>query len=288
MDCDFDGIRDSSLRAELCGVRQDYYTSRQEPDDDEDTSSDESAQPLGDAATDESSSQNPRASLLIRKEDEDEEALVSKMLEESCGCSKFNSGPCSKLFDRQNLEEIRSHMLELTNTELDLIVLGQIGASLFTGDLRGHTRGPQAKIERSRNYSNFRYNGYPICLKVFLFLHTIGFKRYSNLLKHYRINGASPRTHGNEKRKPWHAAAYEDKQRAVTFIRNYADVHAMPLPGRLRKHQDYRVMLLPSDMTKRCVYNDYSVASQELTAPEGLEYLAIESFVGSGMKWSLT
>ena len=88
---------------------QDYYTSRQqEPDDDEDTSSDESAQPLDDAANDMNISQNPRASLLIHKEDEDEEAIVSKMLEESRSCSKFNGGPCSKPFDQQNLEQIPS------------------------------------------------------------------------------------------------------------------------------------------------------------------------------------
>ena len=48
------------------------------------------------------------------------------------------------------------------------------------------------------------------------------------------------------------------------FIKNYADVHAMPLPGRLPKHNDFRVMLLPSDVTKRKVYDEYVVASQEI------------------------
>ena len=39
--------------------------------------------------------------------------------------------------------------------------------------------------------------------------------------------------------------------------------------GRLLKHQDYKVMLLPSNVTKRFVYDDYCTASQELTNPEG-------------------
>ena len=79
----------------------------------------------------------------------------------------------------------------------------------------------------------------------------------------------SPRTHGNEKRKPWHASSFAEKNRAVAFIKNYADVNAMPLPGRLPKHHDYKVMLLPSDVTKRKVYNEYSIASRELSNPQG-------------------
>ena len=104
---------------------------------------------------------------------------------------------------------------------------------------------------------------------MFRFLYTIGTKGYSNLLKHYRSHGVSPRVHGNKKRRPWNAAVYADKERAITFIKSYADVHAMPLPGKLQKHQDYKVMLLPSNVTKRLVYNDYCTASQEMTNPEG-------------------
>ena len=37
-----------------------------------------------------------------------------------------------------------------------------------------------------------------------------------------------------------------------------------PLPGRLPKHNDFRVMLLPSDVTKRKVYDEYVVAPQEI------------------------
>ena len=46
------------------------------------------------------------------------------------------------------------------------------------------------------------------------------------------------------------------------FIKRYADVHAVPLPGRLPKHQDYRVMKLPSDVTKASVYREFILARE--------------------------
>ena len=44
------------------------------------------------------------------------------------------------------------------------------------------------------------------------------------------LESTSPHVHGNEKRRLWNAAVYADKERAITFIKSYADVHAMPLP----------------------------------------------------------
>ena len=75
----------------------------------------------------------------------------------------------------------------------------------------------------------------------------IGKKSFRNLLKHYKLNGLSPRMHGNRKRKPWNAAKFEDKESAVKFITNYSEVNALPLPGRMPRFNDYDIMLLPSD-----------------------------------------
>ena len=52
--------------------------------------------------------------------------------------------------------------------------------------------------------------------------------------------------------------------RVVEFIKYYADIHAVPLPGCLPKHQNYRVMKLPSDVSKATVYSDYVTASEAL------------------------
>ena len=89
-------------------------------------------------------------------------------------------------------------------------------------------------------------------------------KRYQNLMKHYQKCGISPRRHGNEKRRPWNASSFQDKERAVNFIKNFAEVHALPLPGRMPKFYDFNIMLLPTDSSKASVHREYVTASKEL------------------------
>ena len=74
----------------------------------------------------------------------------------------------------------------------------------------------------------------------------------------------SPRVHGNVKRRPWNAASFQDKERAVSFFKNYAEAHALPLPGRLPKFYDYSIMLLPSDVSKASVHREYVNATKKL------------------------
>ena len=136
---DFDGIdTDSSLRDDLHEVHRDYFSSRQQEEanvSDSDASGDE----LSDFEATAGDYSHLRPSLLVvgRKEDKEEEAIISQFLEDGCGCYKFNGEPCCQLFDQQSLEEIHSRMLELSSTELDLVVLGQIAAGLFGAELQG-------------------------------------------------------------------------------------------------------------------------------------------------------
>ena len=88
--------------------------------------------------------------------------------------------------------------------------------------------------------------------------------RKKTLLKHYKLNGLSAPMHGNLKQKPWNAAKFEDKENAVKFIKNYAEVNALPLPGRMPLFNDYNIMLLPSDTTKASVYRKYVTSTKEL------------------------
>lgn len=271
MAAEFEGIdQEGSLRLELSYLHEDYFSPRQ-ADDLENSDNPGEVENEAEESICASTSRPNRPSILLgnRGEDVEESEAISSFVIEGCGCNKKNGEPCSKLFSQHELEAIRSRMLELSSNELDLVVLAAIATCVYMGDLKGNTRGTQAKANRDRGYCNFCYHGQIICKKTFLFLYAIGTKRYNNLLKHYHINGISPRTHGNEKRRPWHAASFFEKERAVAFIKNYADVNALPLPGRLPKHQDYKVMLLPSDVTKRKVYNEYSMASSDMYNPQG-------------------
>ena len=77
--------------------------------------------------------------------------------------------------------------------------------------------------------------------------------------------------HGNRNRKPWNAAKFEDKEIAVRFITNYAEVNALPLPGRMPRFNDYDIMLLPSDTTKASVHRKYvtCTCTEELQKTSG-------------------
>ena len=63
--------------------------------------------------------------------------------------------------------------------------------------------------------------------------------------------------HGNARKRRHNQTETEQVEKIKGFIEQFADNHAMPLPGRLPTHKDYRVMLLPSDMSKSAVYRFY-------------------------------
>ena len=103
-----------------------------------------------------------------------------------------------------------------------------------------------------------------ICLKTFLFLHYIGKKRFRNLVKHFQKNGIAPRIHGNTRRRPWTASSLHNKEQAVALIKNFAEIHGLPLPGRMPKFHDYNIVLLPTDASKASVYREYVTALKVL------------------------
>jgi hypothetical protein len=56
----------------------------------------------------------------------------------------------------------------------------------------------------------------------------------------------------------------------VNFLNKLADNTAIPLPGRLPQHRDYRVMKLPSEMTRQSIHEDYvNMCSQAAKDPVG-------------------
>ena len=134
----------------------------------------------------------------------------------------------------------RSSCSEMASSELDWVILSAIACA------RGF------RTTRTRKKTNYIHQGKHICLKLFLHLHGISRSRMTTLLHHYDTCSCaiSPRIHGNTKRRPKHGASFEDTTRAVTFIKNFAAIHAMPLPGRQRGNRDEKYLLLPSDKCK--------------------------------------
>ena len=247
------------LEAEFSLVEEEYFGEDREADNSdnsEDFGSDsESLVEEGDSRA--------TSGVELRDLDVEEVQAVQNFVDSNCGCSKKQGEPCSGYFDRQQYEEARMSMAELEGDQLDLVILSQINAHHFSGRLMGH-RAEIQKDNRVKEYTSFAYKNHDICLKTFLFLYGIGKKRFRNLMKHYQLNGVSVRTHGNRRRLPWNAASLADKERAITFIKNFAEANAIPLPGRMPKFYDFNVMLLPTSVSKASVHRDYVGASEAL------------------------
>lgn len=110
------------------------------------------------------------------------------------------------------------------------------------------------------------YRGIPICRTMYFFLYDIGIDKYKNLVSHFDKSKLQPRVHGLKNVIPKCKSDYtkEHRESVVQFIKNYADQHAIPLPGRLPQCKNYKVMKLPSCDTKISIYRRYVEACKEM------------------------
>ena len=104
-----------------------------------------------------------------------------------------------------------------------------------------------------------------ICMKTYLFLHNIGEKKYTTVKKSYLEKGLEPIVHGNTHTLPHHAFTTKEIQQITTFITNYAETHAILLPGRIPGYKRCDLQLLPTQSTKHAIWKSYIEACGTLT-----------------------
>lgn len=188
--------------------------------------------------------------LDLRETDDDELQIIRKFLREGCGCQ---FGPkkqhCSSVLCYSDVLECHTNCLQLSKEELDLIVLSHLQSHLRRNEVGGR--------KRKRYVCNFFFNGQQICKSTYLFLHAIGKERYSNLCEHYKLYGLTLRVHGNKGRLPRNTCTFEAISKVSKFISNFAEEHALVLPGCVPGFKRTDVRLLPSHMSKAsvCIFN---------------------------------
>lgn len=176
-------------------------------------------------------------------------------------CCKFSNGqPCSQQFTTDELHDLRNGHQTLSKDELDLVGLAHIRAGIHTGK---HTQRPKQKeqTERKRVRVDYHLNGGKVCRDTFMFAHAIFKDRLTNLISHFQEHGVTPRIHGNKNRAPPNALTFQQRLDVVTFINNYAEQHAILLPGRIPGYKRDDLNLLPTSCTKASVYDCYVTAS---------------------------
>ena len=101
-------------------------------------------------------------------------------------------------------------------------------------------------------------------MKYFLIFYSISQNRLTGLISWYRMNGLVPKEKkSGGRRYNVRAHSFEDVKRAIAFINNYAEDHALALPGRIPGCKRDAVKLLPCSDTKVKVYNAYKSACQQ-------------------------
>lgn len=172
-----------------------------------------------------------------------------------CECKRNKGQPCYTLFKEDEVELTKLQYLGLSREELDLTLLAKIESGIhLSTETCCHK---QKKSERTRQRVIFTHHGAEICRHFFLYLHNIGEKKLKNVCKHYKLNGVETRVHKLTKKLPSHALSFEDVQITFHFISNFAEANAIILPGRTPFAWKSDCKRLPTNCSRRFVYNKY-------------------------------
>ena len=175
----------------------------------------------------------------------------------TCSCKLYNDGqPCSLRFTPIELKDLRSTHQSLSKEELDMNILAQIQAGIHDGE---KTQRPKQKeqSDRKKVRVDYYHKGAKICRDTFMYIHGVFKDRLTDLIKHFQEEGMVARVHGNTNRRPHNALTFEQRLDVVRFISNFAEQHAVLLPGRIPGYARDDLKLLPSSCTKASVYKMY-------------------------------
>ena len=104
------------------------------------------------------------------------------------------------------------------------------------------------------------HNGYKVYKTTYAFLYGVGTKhRLEAIKKHYLEHGMETRVHKDTRRLPHNALSFDEITSVVKFIENYAEQHAILLPGRIPTYKRDDMKLLPFSASKKVHMLNYMV-----------------------------
>ena len=126
-------------------------------------------------------------SLELRLRDISEDQKVEQFMSTGC-CTKWKGKSCSLQFTKDYVKDVRLSCIELTTTELDLVIMGQLLACTNTSQRIITDVHHPVHYCRKHNYTNFLHRGSTICTGTFSFLHAVGAKRIKNIMTALKTN----------------------------------------------------------------------------------------------------
>ncbi|XP_064390673.1 uncharacterized protein LOC135338462 isoform X2 [Halichondria panicea] len=197
----------------------------------------------------------PRA-LTPEELEKQEKETVEKFVQGGCGCHKNKGTDCSKHYTIEYLLAMRCSCFELTKHDLDMVLLGQLMASMnMSEQVVTESRHPGTPRKRVR--IAYHHQGHPVCARMYRFLNVVGESRLDNLISNLKDNGLVPRVHGNTHRLPKNTLSHEDIKNILQFLLNYSEANGVLLPGRVPGYSSSDIKLLPSSTSKRCIWKLY-------------------------------
>ena len=98
---------------------------------------------------------------------------------------------------------------------------------------------------------------------VHVFCYSISMDKLTYLSKHFQTNGLTlPQRRSGGRQSNKRVLSFDDTGRAIRFIKNFAQDHALSLPGRVSGFKRDDISLLPSAYPKSRIYRLYKVHAE--------------------------
>ena len=144
-------------------------------------------------------------------------------------------------------------------------MISQINDSYLNTNSTHHRHFPQLRQITS---TSFYHRGIRICRKTYLFLHSIGIKRFTRIYEPTSRSTAfflvctATSAEFQSMRFAWRKT-----QIVARFITNYTEDNGIHLPGRIPGFKKTDIQLLPCHTTKKAVWRQYCLATQGCNPP---------------------
>lgn len=188
---------------------------------------------------------------------ENDRHLIVDFLAKGCSCK----AKCATKFSLNNYLEMRLEAAEIDHYRdhvniLDQVILGQLRC--LRNDSDQTERSHKQNFVRKQPQTTYLIKGQQVCRDTYMFCHQIKIKRLKRILKMYNDSGLVAKVHGNAKKIAKNATSFTDAKYVVNFINNYAEQHAIYLPGRSSTVYNTNLKLLPSSDSKKKIYDIYN------------------------------
>ena len=139
-----------------------------------------------------------------------------------------------------------------------MFIFGIISSCMRNGPTTA-CRKHKGQADRQKTRSTYLFMSRFVCTKAFVKLLGISYDKLYALVKHYKANGLVPRQLRAGGRKNNTASlSLMNTERVVHFVKQYAEDHAVSLPGRVPGFKRDDIRLLPSSCPKSHVYQLYA------------------------------